>query len=303
MSRASIDMSYAGTALDGTMDVRELAPALLAMGSLLEDANLLLNGDTSKVKVLVKSDFRTGSFELGLEVIQSIVDATKTLFDLHNHVGAGKLLEYLGFGVGGTTGLVKLIKWLRGREIKNITAIDTGHVRIVTQGDHDTIEVIKAVAELHQDRAVRNNIEAVVKPLDYPGIESVTFKKGDAHIETVEKSERPYFVVPEVELRELIDNTFEAAYHIVSVAFEDEIKWRLFDGTNRIAASMRDSAFLDEMNDGVLSFTKGDVIKAKMRRHQWTGPEGLKNEYEVVEVIEHIRATRSIQLPLPEPDE
>ena len=45
MSRESIALVYDGDAVRaGTMDVKELAPALLSIGELFQDASLVLNG-------------------------------------------------------------------------------------------------------------------------------------------------------------------------------------------------------------------------------------------------------------------
>jgi hypothetical protein len=48
------------------MDVRDLAPALMAIGDLFSVANELLNGTGAEVRVNVQSDFRRGSFEINL---------------------------------------------------------------------------------------------------------------------------------------------------------------------------------------------------------------------------------------------
>jgi len=55
MSMASFSVAFCGSALDkGTMDVRELAPSLLAFGALLEESNRVLNGNAAAVSVKVK---------------------------------------------------------------------------------------------------------------------------------------------------------------------------------------------------------------------------------------------------------
>jgi hypothetical protein len=72
VSRASFTIAYDGPALrDGAMDVRDLAPALLAVGQLFDAANTVLNRDQATVKISVTATGQ-GSFEISFEVLQSV---------------------------------------------------------------------------------------------------------------------------------------------------------------------------------------------------------------------------------------
>ena len=78
MSKTKFSIAYDGPALhDGAMDVRDLAPALLAVGQLFDAANNILNSDHTKVSVNVTAT-GDGSFEVFLELaqthVQQIVD-------------------------------------------------------------------------------------------------------------------------------------------------------------------------------------------------------------------------------------
>ena len=115
MSQATVSIAYDGPALaDGAMDVRDLAPALLAAGQLVDAANSALNGDAARVKVQVRAT-GTGSFEITLQVIQSIGDHLISMLT-SKEVTAAAVLATLIFGTPIKNGLIWLIKVCRGRQ-------------------------------------------------------------------------------------------------------------------------------------------------------------------------------------------
>lgn len=64
-AKSNITIAYTGPLVDdGTMDVQDLGPALMALGSLVNEANKVLNNDKSSIAVKVNADFRKGSFEI-----------------------------------------------------------------------------------------------------------------------------------------------------------------------------------------------------------------------------------------------
>jgi hypothetical protein len=58
---------YDGPAVeDGEMEIGQLAPSLLALGKLVEALDAIESGETGRVRVMVRSDLRPGSFDVGL---------------------------------------------------------------------------------------------------------------------------------------------------------------------------------------------------------------------------------------------
>ena len=134
MSTATVKVAYDGPILAaGTMDVRELAPALLAIGALCQDANKILNGNEAQVSVHVKAGFDTGSFDVNLEVVQTVqtlASQTKA-FVLGDSVAAAlQLASLLGLVSSGTVGLIKLVKWINGRQVTKVEPDQAGNVTI-----------------------------------------------------------------------------------------------------------------------------------------------------------------------------
>src|SRR3954447_24454092 len=71
-SSTGLLVAYDGPALkDHTIDVRDLAPALLGAGALFEEANRVLNADRASVRVRVRAS-REGSFQIDLQIVQTI---------------------------------------------------------------------------------------------------------------------------------------------------------------------------------------------------------------------------------------
>ena len=64
---------YDGSALDEhLMDVRDLAPAMMAISDLLIHANQEINGDKLKIELKVKANFKAGSFGIEFHEILHI---------------------------------------------------------------------------------------------------------------------------------------------------------------------------------------------------------------------------------------
>lgn len=304
MSKASFNVLYDGPALaNSEMDVRELAPALLALGTLLEEANSVINDGRAQVSVQVKATFKTGCFGIELEVIQSLLQQAHSLFSHDSVSSAKELLEWLGLiqdNVGnvaaGVGGLLLLIKKIRGRRINQVVLLDNGKVRVVM--DDGAIETEEKILKLYRQFRVRQALEGVLKPLESEGIDTfaVTNLKQTERFIEITRAERPYFKTPEPESELLADNEFEVNLQIVSISFQDGNKWRFNDGASVFYADMLDEAFASQVAASAASFTKGDILKAKVRRVQSVSGEAFKTEYTVLKVLEHRKAAAQLKM-------
>lgn len=87
-------------------------------------------------------------------------------------------------------------------------------------------------------------------------------------------------------------------FSIVSLAFREEHKWRLFDGAATVYAAMADADFLARVDRNVETFTKGDLLICRVRVRQWQTASGARTEYEVTRVMEHRSGARQLPLPI-----
>jgi len=294
MSKASFTIAYDGPALrDGAMDVRDLAPALLAVGQLFDAANSVLNGDNARINVQVTSTGQ-GSFEIFFDLLQTLPQQIVGIFS-GEVVTAALNLKELVF-TSGVGGLVWLIKYLRGRKIERSEQLSESMIRLTIEGE--SIEVPIALLRLYQDIAVRTALQRVVdEPLKREGIDVFEIRENKRPIITVIQSEAIYFAKPELADEVLIQETRRSAFSIISLAFKEDNKWRLFDGNTQISALIEDQSFLQRVDANQIAFAKGDILLCDVRVTQKRTGEGLRTEYVVEQVIEHRPAAR--QLPLP----
>jgi hypothetical protein len=89
------------------------------------------------------------------------------------------------------------------------------------------------------------------------------------------------------------------ALAITVLPFTGGRKWRLSDGRLTFYAEMSDEEFLRKIAADEESFAKDDILRCRVRVRQWKTESGLKTEYEVVSVLEHLSSARTIPLDLP----
>ena len=185
---------------------------------------------------------------------------------------------------------------LRGKSPKSVEPIQPGYVRI-TGEDGQSLDVPLAALRLYGELTIRVAIEQVVAPLDKEGIDTFDVRdETGAEIVKVEKRDAPSFARPELPDEPIVDETRRAAYSIISLAFKEDNKWRLSDGSSQISARIDDRAFLDRVEANQVAFAKGDILVCDVRTTATQTATGLKTDYVVERVIEHRTAMRQLRL-------
>lgn len=252
-------ITYDGPALVAhEMDVRELAPALLAIGDLLDAATRALKGTTVKPRINVKASFKTGFFGIDYILVTDWVTTVRDMFasdSASSAANAAEILAALGFvAYKGKHGLIYVLKWLRGRKIVKVETGETT-AQIYTADEHIEVEV--SVLTLLRDIAVRESLDKALAPLDKEGIDTFACGTDDEIIEVISVSERRWFRAPILEEELLLDDERKMVFSIVTLAFREANKWRLYDGASTIHATITDSSFLDKVDQNAESFSKG----------------------------------------------
>ena len=289
-SQAHLDMVYDGPALaDGSMNVRDLAPAMMAVGGFFEAANRIENGERAEVSVNVRAT-SAASFHIAFEVVQNLEVAGLLKIDPGELLTTANALKALLIGGGGLgTGIFALIKWLRGRR-PQVTKINESLYRFTVEGE--TYEVPIELLRLYQDVQVRRNLQDMVRPVREPGIDRLEFREGNRTVEEVTEDDVMAFDAPTYE-ELILDDVRQYAFSIVSLAFKEDNKWRLTDGQNTFSVLMKDEAFQHRVDSNDVAFAKGDVLVCDLRTIQWQVEDGVRSEYEVVRVVKH-RSARQL---------
>lgn len=301
MSSATFQVVYDGPALAGsTIDVRELAPALLAFGDVIEQANFSLNEGRTTVALRVNASFKSGCFGIDFSVVQGLMSQVASLFKEPSVVAAKELTEHVGFVYATTTaaagGVIAVVRWLRNRPIRRVVLLEDGKARI--ELDDDQLETEQRTIALLRNFKLRQALEeAIAKPLEREGYESVAITtRPEIGFITITRAERSYFIAPPAETEVLGDLTTKANLQLVNVAFKDDNKWRFFDGTTQFHAAILDDRFVHRVQSGEENFAAGDILTVNLRKRQWLEGDIMKAEHEVLEVLAHRRGMAQIPL-------
>ncbi len=283
---------YDGDALrDGSIDVRDLAPALLGLGDLVGETNREVTGGQVEVALRVRSEFDRGSFHVTLE-IQQLYDRFVQIFSGPDATAWATFLSLLGIsGIG----LFQLVKRSKGRKPKSVVEIEqTNKVRIEFEGE-EPVELDKRVLRLFDNSRVRRAIQAVVQPVLRAGIDILKLRHRDRETFSVDKSEAEAFIAPESQASEAVSQS-ERMLRILSPSFKEDNKWRVNDGTSSFYVWLRDPEFLGRVQDGIEVFRKGDILHAVVETRQWEEDGELHAEQSIIQVIRH--ESRPQQPPL-----
>lgn len=280
---------YDGWALEHhLMDVRDLAPAMIAVNDLLSNANKALNGDKADLNLKVNASFRAGSFGMELHTVVHFLSQIRDMFASDNASAisnAWTILEIVGF-VGGA-GLIGLIRFLKGKKPTKIIDED-GRLKVYLN-ETEYYETDGKVVKLYKNRTIISDLNKMLEPLEKDGIDSFfvsrTGDKKDADL-AIDESELTYFEYQEIE-NDLSENIIETFVQIEAAVFKDNNKWKFDNGGSPINAAILDEEFLRKIDAGELRFGKGDLLKVKLKTIQTFAHGKLKTEFQVIEVLEH----------------
>ena len=129
MSKATAIIRYNGPALaEHSMDVSDLAPALLGLSEIAKIANRNINGEQTSVKVSISVDTEQKCFQFNIEIAQTLLQQVSLLIHSGHVSTAKEIAEWVGIISGSAVGLFGAYKWLAKQKVtlNEISIEDTG---------------------------------------------------------------------------------------------------------------------------------------------------------------------------------
>lgn len=280
-----LKIAYQGEALrNGTMELRDLAPALLAFSGFVESVNAIVNQKDFKLAIHVKS-FEKGSF--GIELI--IADASLLSQFLEPFAGTNasaiaNLLEILGASVLGGKGIFWLIQKLR--KSRSVVAHSADTVTITLE-DGETLQVAEPLYRAASDALVQRYLFEALKPVSKEGIDSFQMYSSETPSEiTTEITKETLRDYEPAEQTEILTSDVRVQYcTIVDLSFE-KTEWRLSDGESTFNVTIEDKDFLQSVRDTSVVITPSTQLKVEIKTEQRRVIKNLRTTRTLLRVLE-----------------
>ncbi len=203
MTKARFEIAFEGDPFeDGEIDVRDLAPTLLAFGNVVQTANKALNGDRADARLKVAATDQ-GSFVAALTMDVGWLTDMLDAMSAHPQrvVAADQLMDLLikagSIVGGGAMGLFAAIKALKGKRPEKVEARGDGTTEITV--NQSTFVVDDRTVALLQDLPTREAVEDLgAKAARVDGLDNLRIGTDSAEVEAVRlaRTDFPSLKVP-----------------------------------------------------------------------------------------------------------
>lgn len=274
MAEHAFIIGYDGPALETReMAVRDLAPALLALGELFTNASVALYPNREPVSLSIRAT-ADGSFLVQLVVLTK--EAWDASIDIWGSKPAAALANLVAAVYTGK-GVLALIKRLGGRspsELK-IEQPASGDVRIELP-DGTRMEIPADVWLLYARPDIRRNAQAIVSPLKREGIDQLEFREQryGPPVLAITAADVPAFDLAATDGDDVVnDSERTTLVEIVGLSYSPNAKWRLREGASSFAAAIQDQSFWERVHRREIKFAEGDMLRVRLRVVQTIDPK------------------------------
>ena len=315
MSRKEFSVAYNGPdrLADHTIDVDLLAPALLAFGKLIREANREINGKATKANVLVVSDFEHKCFNINFEVALTLIEQLRTLVGTQEVKDAKDILEWLDLigGVAGgavtTLGFLGFLKWRKGRKVEDVTEItdtdQTGLVSVKIEGDNNPVTINQHTLNLANNPRALAAARDALSPVGTDGFDRIELRDADRIVGEISKEEADHIlascitgiedskdITPDVDIS-------SAWLTVYSPVYEESVeRWRFKLGKEVIYADISETTIAHDALERGGAMAE-DTYQVRLEIVTPKTPEGndKKPIYKILEVLRFLPAIPEIQ--------
>lgn len=287
---------YDGPALAaGSMEVSDLAPALLGIAEACQRSNFMLNGNGLGLSVKVNADIQSGCFHVDLLLTQAATTLAPLMAQAPQTLKTAKEIAEALFA--GEFSVAGVIRRLRGHDPKTIdTKAEPGqNISLSIQGNNNTTTIImpKANWDLANDPAVRKSLKKAVTPLFRPGVETLEIGEPGSQL-ILSKSDAEYFT--EIAREQVTETERDDQLEIVAFDFNRD-KSRFTDGEAEFSAIIADESFWSDVDNRKYRPGKGDQLQVTLLVRKTRGLR-LRTEYIIKIVLRIIQPPEQGILPL-----
>ena len=283
-------LKYEGAALaDSTMDVAQLAPALISLSDALTGLNNIANQDNVKVSLQVRA-LNKGCFIVDLQLAQDFINQIGTLL-----AGTGVTAYCNAYTiVSSLVEIFMLKKWLDGRKPDTVN-VSSDRTVVTLSLESKYFKLSYFAYKGYKNADINAACSKIAAPLATDGIDTLSFSD-QKNIATFTKEDLPALNAnPAAEI--LTVNTIKTVVTIETAAFKENAKWKVKIGEqNSVFVSIEDQEFLEKINNGTELFGKGDVLYVDMESTQILSIGKINVQYTIKKVHEHKRSAEQLSL-------
>jgi len=295
--------------IDEGIDVFELSPILLSVGTLIQQAHKTLYPDDMEVGINIRP-FEKGSFEIDILMFaKTTLDQFLDFFKTETGNNIKEALIYLGL-ISGPLGinlpnLIKAISFVKGR-LKSFEPLESGEVRLTSE-ENNSIVVSGEVYKLYQDCNIQNNFyQALVRPLELDNVDSidsfVKYDEKDTKV-TIDKSNAAAIKVysdgqsPCDEKSDVVENKSTVWVNPRRIDLEGGAqRWSFRIGQDIITVNIADKDFLQEIKDNSIKLCNSDRLFVEITRKQSKKGEEIVTSNAITKVIKYEKSTETRQM-------
>lgn len=299
MAKYEFSVRYAGDAIvDGRIPIKYLAPSLLSLSEALQEYQTIAYPYQEPVSLDIKATDE-GSFIVDLLLVNG-KDLLSQAIDMFTGKESDAIQALIAI-VTGFSGAIAFIKKLSKSTPTAKEEVGGGEIKIIFD-DKTSLTVPKEAYTASKNIEFRKRTKEFVKPLDKAGINTIEVIRESEESLTITKEDKISFEVPELKETELDPTEATMYLQIINISFAGE-KWKLTDGSKPFYAKIEDKEFVTNVKNNKTQFGANDTLKVLLRTNQKITSSGLKPEYAVIKVLQHIKGNQQIEFDFGDSDE